>query len=61
MRVCLATAVAKAVEAGRAMAEAGDIVPDKMMEWLDGFPTQISVLSTQVLTCLGICLCPSPC
>jgi dynein heavy chain 1 len=49
MRLSLATAVAKAVEAGREMAAQGDIVPVKMMEWLDGFPTQISVLSTQVL------------
>ena len=47
MRVSLATAVAKAVEAGRSMA--GDLTPTAMMEWLDCFPTQISVLSTQVL------------
>ena len=58
MRVSLATAVAKAVEAGREMAESGEIVPSSMMDWLDGFPTQISVLSTQVAPC-SLLLAPS--
>ena len=49
MRVSLATAVAKAVETGRSMIDAGDIEPSKLMSWLDLFPTQIAVLSAQVL------------
>ena len=49
MRVSLATAVAKAVETGRSMIDAGEIEPSKLMSWLDLFPTQIAVLSAQVL------------
>ena len=49
MRMSLATAVAKAVESGRDMNDAGEIEPPKLMEWLDLFPTQIVVLSAQVL------------
>ena len=51
MRVSLATAVASVVEAGRQMVESGEVVPTSMMDWLDGFPTQISVISTQVPPC----------
>ena len=47
MRVSLATAAAKAVESGRSMDE--DVEPASLMDWLDQFPTQIVVLSAQVL------------
>ena len=47
MRVSLATAAAKAVESGRNMND--DVEPAKLMEWLDLFPTQIVVLSAQVM------------
>jgi len=49
MRMSLATAVAKAVESGRVMNDAGEIEPPKLMDWLDLYPTQIVVLSAQVL------------
>ena len=49
MRVSLATAVAKAVETGRNMNDGADFEPSKLMSWLDLYPTQIAVLSAQVL------------
>ena len=58
MQVSLATAVARDVEAGRQMAESGEVKTYSMIYWLDGFPTQISVLSTQVPPCSSFL---SPC
>jgi hypothetical protein len=58
MRVSLTTAMARAVAAGRQMAESGKVEPYSMMDWLDGFPAQISVLSTQVPPCSSFL---SPC
>ena len=49
MRVALATAVAKAVESGRVMNQQGELEAGALLAWLDQSPTQIVVLSAQVL------------
>ena len=56
MRVSLATAVARDVEVGKQMA--GEVETYSMMDWLNGFPTQTSVLSRQVPPCSSFL---SPC